>query len=138
MEESLSQLQWVTFLLGEEIFACRVGEVQAIIPYEEPVPVPGAPYNVEGILNVRGEIVPVLSGAKLLETSGKDSERIIIFEMPQGLVGMTVDNVGEIVWVEDAKIDTQSGTSETIKGTFLHRGQLLVLVEIPDFESVSG
>lgn len=55
----------MSFSLGSEIFACNIKKIQEVIPYQEPTPAPGSPIEVEGILNVRGDIVPIISGEKI-------------------------------------------------------------------------
>ncbi len=122
--------QWVVFKLGKEHFACPVAEVREIVTYQAPVPVPGSPSQVEGILNVRGDIVPVLSGARFVGIEPQSSERIIIVDRDDGLLGMSVDAVGEIIPVEDGQVDTTSA-SDAVKGTVMHDEQLIVLLEIP-------
>ncbi|MDX1452393.1 MAG: chemotaxis protein CheW, partial [Oleiphilaceae bacterium] len=121
----MSSSQWVSFVLGDELFACRVAKVQEIIPYTEPVPVPGGPAEVSGILNVRGEIIPVLKTAQLLNTSASEAERIIILDDGEELTGMAVDKVGEIISVSPQDIDHSVQDNEHIRGTVLHRERLV-------------
>jgi len=124
--------QWVSFCLGEEVFAYQISEVKEIIPYQEPVPVPGAPENVQGVLNVRGEIVPVVSTAKMVGAAQGEAERIIILESHEGPLGMSVDSVGEIISVDPDAIDYEAGKTETIKGTVLHNEHLVILMDFLD------
>ncbi len=134
MDNIETEDQWVSFLLGDETFAYRVSEVREIIPYQEPIPVPGSPDNVEGILNVRGEIIPVVSAGKVTGAESNQPERIMILDSTQGLLGMTVDQVGEIIRVDQTEIDFDAGSSESIKGTTLHNENLVILMDLVNQE----
>ncbi|MDX1453350.1 MAG: chemotaxis protein CheW, partial [Oleiphilaceae bacterium] len=81
------------------------------------------------ILNVRGEIIPVLKTAQLLNTSAKEAERIIILDDGEELTGMAVDKVGEIISVSPQDIDHSVQDNEHIRGTVLHRERLVILME---------
>ena len=79
MTNKETNTQWVSFSLGDETFACKIKKIQEIIPYQEPIPVPGSPTEIEGVLNVRGEIIPVVSGQQIANiekkiTQPEDSE----------------------------------------------------------------
>ena len=125
----MESTQWVSFVLGSEVFACRVADVQEIIPYTEPVPVPGGPSTISGVLNVRGEIVPVLKTAQLLNTDAGQAERIIMLEHGEEVTGMEVDRVGEIIWVAPQDVDHSTPANEHMRGTVLHRDRLVRLME---------
>lgn len=81
MSEQLHTQQWLCFQLGSETYAQRVGQVQEIRDYISPVPIPGAPDCVEGVLNVRGEIVTIVSGQSMLALPDAHScAHIIVLE----------------------------------------------------------
>ena len=124
--------QWVSFFVGEELFACPVTAVREIMPYREPVPVPGGPQEVEGILNVRGEIVPVVSGSSYVgsEVQG-ELERILIFESEEGSIGVSVNQVGHILPVDEQDIDRGGQLEPPLLGTVLTEGRIVVLVKSP-------
>lgn len=138
MKHDITDTQWVSFYLGVEIFACPIKSVQEIIPYQEPIPVPGASEGIEGVLNVRGEIIPVVCGAEITgsvqtatqENPNKDNGKIIIMDSSQGLLGMTIDSVSEIIQIEPDAIDYEEQNSSNINGSALHDGQLIILLDI--------
>ncbi|MEJ2418057.1 MAG: chemotaxis protein CheW [Exilibacterium sp.] len=127
--------QWVSFTLGDEKYVLPVHAVREIMPYLKPTPVPGAPLEAEGVLNVRGEVITVLSGYKLLglppTTLGPDERRIIILEASDELLGVSVDGVEEIVKFHHSQIEPseQSINREFIKGTVYHQENLFILVD---------
>jgi purine-binding chemotaxis protein CheW len=61
MAVSDSQFQLVTFQLGEELYGVDIMDVKEIVKVQNVRPIPNAPYYVEGIFNLRGEIIPVIS-----------------------------------------------------------------------------
>ena len=56
-----SQFQLVTFQLGQELYGVDIMDVKEIVKIQNIRPIPNAPYYVEGIFNLRSEIIPVIS-----------------------------------------------------------------------------
>src|SRR5574344_2381464 len=54
------QFQLVTFQLGEELYGVNIMDVKEIVKVQDVRPIPNAPYYVEGIINLRGEIIPII------------------------------------------------------------------------------
>jgi purine-binding chemotaxis protein CheW len=135
MSEQLQLQQWLCFQIEEETYAHPVSQVREILDYLTPVPVPGAQHCVEGVLNIRGEIVTVVSGKHLLglEQENRDTEHIIVLETSAGLVGISVDQVDKINMLNDEEMvpSERSNASSPVKGTLNHQQQLLILT---DFE----
>jgi purine-binding chemotaxis protein CheW len=135
MSEQLHDQQWLCFRIEDETYAHPVNQVREILDYLSPVPVPGAQSCVEGVLNVRGEIVTIVSSKQLLglDEAVNDSEHIIVLETTSGLVGVTVDEVKKISVLadEDMMPVERNQNSSPVKGTINHDDQLLILT---DFE----
>ena len=55
-----SQFQLVTFQLGEELYGVNIMDVKEIVRLQNVRVIPNAPYYVEGIINLRGEIIPII------------------------------------------------------------------------------
>jgi purine-binding chemotaxis protein CheW len=89
----LTEDQWISFQLTAETYAHSVARVREIIPYAEPTPVPGAPSSVAGILNIRGNVVPIISGRRLFGLNEPEQYteqgRVIILELGSELTGIT-------------------------------------------------
>ena len=82
--------QYVIFRVGAEEFGLPIAQVSSIIRYEPATPVPRSPDMVEGVINLRGRVVPVVAlGRKLFGTdpSATASTRIVIAEAATGPVG---------------------------------------------------
>ena len=132
--------EYIVFRLVGEQYAHQVGVITEVMIYSEPVPVPGTPEEVEGILNVRGNVITVISGRKLIEheIAAPDTGewRIILLETPNGTYGVSVDAVEEIVRfpAEDIADSQGRGDSIFIKGTVQHSLGLLILADFTEIE----
>jgi purine-binding chemotaxis protein CheW len=87
----------LVFRLGDEQYAIEMYLLQAVQRTAGLTPVPCTPPYIAGILNVRGAIVTVLNFAAALElvvaTREAQQERVLLVELPQGRVGLLVDEV---------------------------------------------
>ena len=61
MADENTQLQLVTFRLGEELYGVDIMDVKEIVRVQNVRPIPNAPYYVEGIINLRAEIIPIIN-----------------------------------------------------------------------------
>lgn len=130
--------QWITFTLGTGTYVLPIDSVEEIIRYEQPTPVPDSPCEVDGLLNVRGSLVTVISGHKLLNLDASETSnesRIIILGTTCGLVGICVDAVDDIVAfnANEAEVSQEYSARKIIKGTIMHQDRLLILVELYDY-----
>jgi purine-binding chemotaxis protein CheW len=93
-------LQLVSFKIGDEEFGVDILKVQEIIRMIEVTRVPNAPEYVEGIINLRGKVMPVVDLRKRLGMSAKGNDkqtRIIVVELSGKTVGFLVDAVREVL-----------------------------------------
>ncbi|WP_039035659.1 chemotaxis protein CheW [Shewanella sp. ECSMB14102] len=131
-------LQWVTFRLDNETYGINVMQVQEVLRYTEIAPVPGAPYYVLGIINLRGNVVTVIdtrSRFGLPSSEVDDSTRIVIIEAEKQVIGILVDSVAEVVYLRRSEIDNAPnvGTEESakfIQGVSNRGDELLILVDL--------
>lgn len=132
--------QFVLFRLGTEEYGLPIEHVQSIIRYEVPTPVPHAPAFVEGVINLRGQVIPVLDLAlRLLGTPLVRSgySRIVVAESDSGLVGLAVDSANEVATIaEDAIMEAPASaltaeTAEAFQGVANHGERLVILLD-PD------
>ncbi|MBN2184501.1 MAG: purine-binding chemotaxis protein CheW [Candidatus Krumholzibacteriota bacterium] len=102
--------QLVTFRLGRENYGIPVSEVKEIIRPIKAFPVPGMAEPVLGVINLRGEIIPVLEihsvlGVEEDEDNAKSrKKRVIILDSSEGRFGFIVDEVKDVVQVESKDI----------------------------------
>jgi len=93
-------LQLVTFSIGDEEFGVEILKVQEIIRMLEITKVPKAPPFVEGVINLRGKVIPILDLRKrfgLQSRSHDKNTRIIVIEINSMIVGFIVDSVSEVL-----------------------------------------
>jgi|GEM_PF-24210 len=115
-EEESNVRQFVTFIVGDEVFAVDMAPVQEIIRMPSVVRVPMAPITLEGLANLRGRVLPIISLRRIFgfaEREDDDSTRAIVIDLGQPL-GFVVDRVASVVGVEINKIEDVSSISGTI------------------------
>ncbi|MGL5390715.1 MAG: chemotaxis protein CheW [Shewanella sp.] len=131
-------LQWVTFKLDNETYGINVMQVQEVLRYTEIAPVPGAPYYVLGIINLRGNVVTVIDTRArfgLPSAEVDDATRIVIIEAEKQVIGILVDSGAEVVYLRRSEIDNAPnvGTEESakfIQGVCNRENELLILVDL--------
>ena len=99
-DQERSELQLVTFLLGGEEYGIPISQIQEIDRLSKITKVPKAAQFVEGVTNLRGEVIPVLDSRKRFELETKvsdDRSRIIIVELGGVKTGLIVDSVREVL-----------------------------------------
>lgn len=113
--------QFVTFLIGEDVFAVDMEPVQEIIRVPGVVRVPLAPSSLDGLSNLRGKVLPIISLRRIFSITDKpydDSTRAIVIDMGQAL-GFVVDRVASVINVEPEKIEDATGIKSTINSNLL-------------------
>jgi purine-binding chemotaxis protein CheW len=108
--------QFVTFIAGDEVFAVDMAPVQEIIRVPSVVRVPLAPDTLDGLANLRGKVLPIISLRRIFgfeEQDYNDSTRAIVIDLGQPL-GFVVDRVASVVGVEISKIEDVSSISGTV------------------------
>ncbi len=120
--KTAEEMQLVVFSLGREEFAVEVTQVREIMRMEEITRMPKSPHFVEGIINLRGQIIAVVELAKRLnlETGERsDDTRIIVVEAEDIKVGMIVDSVSEVLRVEAEEVEPSPTLATDISSAFL-------------------
>jgi purine-binding chemotaxis protein CheW len=113
--------QFVTFLVGEEVFAVDMGPVQEIIRLPDVVRVPLAPDTLDGLANLRGKLLPIISLRRLFdfeELTHNDSTRAVVVDYGEPL-GFVVDRVASVVGVDPDQIEDASAIQGTIDSDLL-------------------
>ena len=115
-KNSTTMTQLVTFCLGREHYGIPVGKVKEIIRPMEACPIPGMAGPVEGVINLRGEIIPVLRihlvlGSRETEDDNSRKQRVIILESAEGRFGIVVDEVRDVIKIDNEEIKASPGVS---------------------------
>ena len=108
--------QFVTFLSGDEVFAADMSPVKEIIRVPQVVRVPLAPAALEGLANLRGKVLPIISLRRLFgfpELEHDDSTRALVIDVGQPL-GFVVDRVSSVMGVDAGHIEDLGSISTTV------------------------
>jgi len=131
-------LQWGTFRLDDEVYGINVVQIREVLRYTDITPVPGAPVYVSGIINLRGNVVTVIDTRTrfgLPPGEINNSSRIVIVEVDSQVLGMLVDSVADVTYINQSEIEVTPnvGNAETakfIQGVCNKNDQLLILIEL--------
>jgi len=136
------EIQLVVFALKQDDLICEYGvpitSVQEIIPMTKPTKVPQAPDFVEGIINLRGKIIPIIDLKKRfgIGFSQINSEtRSIVVEVNNQTVGVIVDEVNEVLRLAEDNIEPPPEviggiTAEYLTGVGKLGERLLILLDV--------
>lgn len=127
-------MQVVIFKVNEEQFAVEASSVQSINDMMEITNVPKSPAYIKGLINLRGNIISLLDINLLLdiEKGAVDQENIIILNLKDESVGVTVDQVDEVLEIETnliEKIETDKDKAY-IKGVINFKDRIVTLIDI--------
>lgn len=114
--------QLVVFSLASAAYGVDIGSVREIIRMQEITRVPNAPEFIEGVINLRGKICPVVDLRKRFEVEANeatDESRIVVVEIDDEDVGVIVDAVDEAVTISEGSIHSGSSAITMGKSDFL-------------------
>jgi purine-binding chemotaxis protein CheW len=131
-------LQLVSFKLRDEEFGVDILQVQEIIRMQEITNVPNAPQFVEGVINLRGRVIPVVDLRKRFSLEAKEhskATRIVVVKIGQITVGLIVDEVSEVLRIPEDTVEPPPPIvagieSDYIKGVGKLEDRLLILLDL--------
>ena len=139
-QEKQKEYQLVIFAIGNEEFGVDISQVREIVRLIPITYLPKAPEFVEGVVNLRGQVVAVIDLAKRLVIPSKprgENTRIIIVEIENMTMGMVVDSVSEVLRLSSEHIEDVPSVIQTevqehyIYGVGkLSKDRLLVLLDL--------
>ncbi len=131
-------LQIVGFRVGNETFGVPIQSVHEIVRMMDITSVPDAPIYIEGVINLRGKIIPVVDlrkrfGEKEIRASKKN--RILVAEVGAKMVGLVVDAASEVLKLPPSDVDPppnvfEEGDLNYVTGVGKLNGRLVILVEL--------
>lgn len=98
-EGSLQEIQLACFRVGGEMYALDIMSIKEIIRPQKLTPIPKAPPFVEGVINLRGAVLPVIDLRKRFDQSAQKSDRkarVIVCALSGMIIGLLVDEVAEV------------------------------------------
>lgn len=126
--------QYIVVQIGNEKYGIDINFIDNIVRMQKITRVPKAQSYFKGIINLRGEIVAVMSIRKkmgLAEDEITDKSRIIILKLPEkGSVGIIVDEVREVITLNMGDVEKQAGKDSFINGIGKNGSELISLFEI--------
>jgi purine-binding chemotaxis protein CheW len=132
-------IQLVSFNLEKEEYGINVLMVREIIRMLNITRVPNTPHYVEGVINLRGKVIPIISLRRkfdLVEAEYDKRTRIMVMEVVGELMGFIVDEVSEVIRISDKEIQPpppaiSSGIEqECMAGVINQADRLLVLLDL--------
>ncbi|MDD2894169.1 MAG: chemotaxis protein CheW [Halothiobacillaceae bacterium] len=135
------QNQYLTFMLGGEVYAIGILSIKEIIEYGQLTEVPRMPAFIRGVINLRGAVVPVIDlGARFGKAATSVGRRtcvvIIEIETPDGqqVVGVMVDAVNEVLDIPAAEIEPAPSFGAHIRADFIKgmgkvEGKFVIILE---------
>lgn len=126
-------MQFVVFKLGEEHFAVETEKIQSINDMMKITEVPKSPDYIKGLINLRGSIKSLVDINLLLNINSENKKKnIIILKLYEEEIGISVDEVEEVIEVDESDIQKLplNSTENYIKGIINLDGKLFTVIEI--------
>ncbi len=131
-------IQLVTFSLGTEEFSIDILKVQEIIRPMDITRVPGAPEFIEGVINLRGRVIPVMDLRRRLGMQAQEETRdtrIVVVEVGGKTVGLKVDSVSEVLRLSTDRIEPPPSfdsvqNTDCIRGVGKLEDRLIILLDV--------
>ena len=135
---SKEQIQLVVFRLAGETYGVDIHRVREIIRVQQITRVPKTPDFVEGIINLRGGVIPVIDLRKRLNLHTEETTedaRIVVIEQQEQTIGMIVDQVSQVLRIDSATVEPPSPFIVTVDTRYLAgiaklTDQLIVLLDL--------
>ena len=137
-QATIAERQLVVFDLNEEAYGVDIGAVREIIRMQEITRVPRAPRFIEGVINLRGKVIPVVDlRTRFSMPAGErtDQHRIVVVDVVGQDIGMVVDAVTEVSRVSEGSIEPPSAVittddSDYLTGIVKTDQKLIILLDI--------
>ena len=133
------RIQYIVIRLGEEQFGIDIRYIDNIVRMQNITRVPKVANYLKGVINLRGEVIPVMSIRLKMGLEADEitrASRIIILKLgEQGNVGIIVDEVREVVTLDTAEIEKVAHDAKDEKANFIngvgkHAGELISLLDL--------
>ena len=131
--------QLITFILGSEKYGLKILNVRELISYPEVMTrIPGMPDFIVGMINLRGLVIPVIDLRLRFGMDIGEYDKytvIIIVQVENKMIGMIVDSVADVVYLEDEKTQASTDISTNIDTQFIQgvaniRDDMVILLDV--------
>jgi len=138
---NVNDKQYLTFKIANENYGLELTQAKEIIKPPKVTNVPNTEESIQGVINLRGQVIPVIDmitklGLNEKEKEGyKNEKRIVVINIKEILIGLYVDNVKEVVKLSDNEIEDVQETKkgirqEYIKGVFTTSDSLIIIIDL--------
>ncbi len=130
-------LQFSTFFVGRFFFGIDVLDVQEVLRFQKMTRVPLAPAVIEGLINLRGQIVPAIDMRRRLglePRAEEESPMNLVVRSDEGAVSLLVDDIGDVLQVDASSYEAPPANlsppaRELIRGIYKLRNRLLFVLD---------
>lgn len=130
--------KFVTFGLGASRYAIEVNRVREILARFDVAPLPRTPDYIDGIISLRGDIIPVVDLRVRFELPARPADeetRVIVAELPDALVGIKVDRVFEVLKLDESAVGAPPPLVAGLRAEYLDgvcevRGRLVTILRL--------
>lgn len=140
----MDTMQLVIFRLDNQEYGINIFNVNEIVPYSLPTKIPNSPAYIEGVLNLRGSVIPVINLRKkfnLEDNAANDRTRIIVSNNEGKIAGFVVDEASEVLTIDKNSIEQVSDVVSNISRRFIEGigkkegGEMFILLNIKELYS---
>jgi purine-binding chemotaxis protein CheW len=136
-EAAQTSQQFSTFFVADLFFGVDVLRVQEVLRYQPMTRVPQAPEVIEGLINLRGQIVTAIDMRRKLKLPPRATEQVpmnVVVRTQDGPVSLLVDEIGDVLDVEAATYERppdnlDAAARELITGVYKLKGRLLLVLD---------
>jgi len=126
--------QYIGFVLEQNEYSIPILKVQEIIKIPAITKMPGVPYYVEGVTNLRGRVIPIVNLKRILGISGEESgNKVIVISSGKIIFGAMVDDITGVINIDESAIEPSDEFMKQgenhIEGVARIDGRLIVLLD---------
>lgn len=140
----MAEHQFVVFKLNKEEYGIEIMQVQEISPYQKATSVPNAPVFVDGIINLRGEVIPVINLKRqfnIAETEITEQTRLIVVNSGRRRIGFVVDDASEVITMAEDNIEEVppmivGDNKKYLKGVGKIENRILIILDLQQLFTV--
>jgi purine-binding chemotaxis protein CheW len=137
-ESGCTSVQLSTFFVADLFFGVDVLRVQEVLRFQQMTRVPQASEVIEGLINLRGQIVTAIDMRKRLQLSprgGEEAPMNVVVRTEEGAVSLLVDDIGDVLDVDAAAYETppenlDRAVRELIVGVYKLKERLLLALDV--------
>ncbi len=135
----MSEFKVVSFIIGDEEYALDIMKIDSIIEIKKILSIPQSPPFVEGVINFRGTVVPVINGRKKfliksLKNGDKRSERAIVVNFENKKVAILVDEVKEVLTLSQNTLEEPPSEISDVSNEYISAianidGRMIIILD---------